>query len=193
MLALQYYNKAVHQTAQMLNLQDATSCRVALVSCLIFVCLELIQDNYTISINHLIGGLRMLQYCQNEAANLFSRPSLLLLHDDLKKFFSRIIVQTMFMADTHFDVRVVPKYPKADTQTPFGSVTEARDILDIIFLSVYLFLHLVKREPRHDMGTIYQQSLSNSLKEWHHLFRQFEIERKEILTAQDVTDYDFSR
>jgi hypothetical protein len=46
-LALQQYNKAIRQTAQLLDMKDPTTCRVALISCLLFVCLELIQDNYT--------------------------------------------------------------------------------------------------------------------------------------------------
>jgi hypothetical protein len=186
-LALQQYNKAVYQTAQMLNLQDTTSCRVALISCLLFICLELIQDNYTISINHLIGGLRMLLYCERAAISLSSQPSLSLLHENLKKFFGRIVVQTMFMGDTHFDVRVIPKHSQADNPTSFASVTEARDVLDTVFLSVYPFLHLVKGEPDHNNGKIYQKTLLNRLQAWYHLFRELETKSQGKLTAKDIT------
>ncbi|KAN0095939.1 hypothetical protein V8E51_014744 [Hyaloscypha variabilis] len=186
-LALQQYNKAVYQTAQLLNLQDATSCRVALTSCLLFICLELIQDNYTISINHLVSGLRMLLYCQNGAMSLSSQPSLSLLHDRLKQFFGRLVVQTMFMADTHFDVRVIPKYSTEKVRTSLASVTEARDALDALFLSVYPFLHLVKRDPNQNMGKVYQQTLSSQLQEWHQLFCEFQAESWVTFTAKDIT------
>ncbi|KAE9370994.1 hypothetical protein N431DRAFT_409358 [Stipitochalara longipes BDJ] len=186
-LALQQYNKAIHQTAQILDLQDATSCRVALMSCLLFICLELIQDNYTFSINHLVGGLRMLLYCQNAAIRVPSQPSVSLLYDNLKNFFGRIVVQTMFMADTHFDVRVIPKHFKEDMRTSLASVTEARDMLDAIFLSVYPFLHLVKKEPNHGMGKVYQQTLLNRLGAWYSLFRKFEGEGGLKLTAKEIT------
>ena len=186
-LALQQYNKAISQTAQILNFQDATSCGVAMISCLLFICLELIQDNYTISIDHLVSGLRMLRYCQNAALGVSSQPSLSLLHDNLNQFFGRLVVQTMFMADTHFDVRVIPKHSEEKERTSLASVTEARDTLDAIFLSVYPFLHLIKREPNHGMGKSYQQTLSNRLERWYQLLRKFEAESREKLTSKDIT------
>jgi hypothetical protein len=187
LLALQQYNKAVRQTVQLLDMKDPTSCRVALISCLLFVCLELIQDNYTFSINHLIGGLRMLQYCQNTASSTPLLPGLSFVNEHLKQFFGRIVVQTMFMGDTHFDVRVIPKLYKIETPPVFSTVTEARDVLDCLFLAVYPFLHLTAREPNHNTGKIYQHTLSTQLQAWCHLFREFVAENQHRFTPKDFT------
>jgi hypothetical protein len=137
------------------------------ISCLLFVCLELIQDNYTFSINHLIGGLRMLQYCQNPAN---STPLLLGLssaHEYLKQFFGRIVVQTMFTGDTHFDLGGIPKLYKIEAPARFSTVTEARDALESLFFAVYPFLHLTGREPNKSNGKIYQHTLSTRLQAWY--------------------------
>jgi hypothetical protein len=168
-------------------MKDPTSCRVALISCLLFVCLELIQDNYTFSINHLIGGLRMLQYCQKTANGTPLLPSLSSVHEHLKQFFGRIVVQTMFMGDTHFDVRVIPKLYNSETPAVFSTVTEARDVLDGLFLAVYPFLHLTGRELNYDSGKIYQLRLSTQLQAWYHLFQGFVAENRQQFTPKDST------
>jgi hypothetical protein len=187
LLALQQYNKAVRQTAQLLDMKDPTSCRVALISCLLFVCLELIQDNYTFSINHLIGGLRMLQYCQNIANSTPLLPGLSSAHEHLKQFFGRIVVQTMFMGDTHFDLRVIPKLYKIEAPARFSTVTEARDALDGLFLAVYPFLHLTGREPNQSNGKIYQHTVSTQLQAWYHLFQGFVADNQHRFTPKDST------
>jgi hypothetical protein len=93
----------------------------------------------------------------------------------------------MFMGDTHFDVRVIPKHSKANTPTSFATVTEARDVLDSIFLSNYLFLRLVKIEPNHGNGKAYQQALSDRVQAWYYVNREFEAKNKGTLTTKDIT------
>lgn len=186
--SLKQYNIAVRQTAHLLNFEDPTSCRIALISCLLFVCLELIQDNYTSSINHLTGGLRLLSFCEDtrrRKAPLL--PSLSILNDSLKQFFGRIIVQSMFLGDTHYDVELVPNLSNPETPTIFSTVIEARDMLDGLFLSTYRFLHLIAGIPDHSSGKLYQTQLLNELQEWNRLFREFIEAARGQFTQKDST------
>jgi hypothetical protein len=129
----------------------------------------------------------MLQYCQNSVNSTLLLPGLSSVHERLKQFFGRIVVQTMFMGDTHFDVRVIPKLDMIETPKAFFSVTGARDVLDSLFLAVYPFLHLTAGEPSHNNGKIYQHTLSTELQAWHHLFREFVAENQHQFTPKDST------
>jgi hypothetical protein len=185
LLALRKYNIAVQQTAQLLNLKDPDSCRVALVSCLLFVCLELLQNNYARAIDHLIAGLRMIHFSENAGEDAHLPTSLSTLSDSLKQFFGRIVVQSMFLADTHWDVRVIPKVHKIETPAAFSSLTEAKNWLDSLFLSAYPFLHLIAREPGHDQGKFYQSQLLNEISIWYRLFQRFVDDHQAKFTPKD--------
>jgi hypothetical protein len=93
----------------------------------------------------------------------------------------------MFMGDTHFDVRVIPKLYNIETPVVFSTVTESRDVLDGLFLAVYPFLHLTGREPSYDSGKIYQHKLSTQLQEWYRLFQEFVAENRRRFTPKDST------
>lgn len=173
---LTHYNIAVRQTAQLLDIEDPTSCSTALISCLLFICLELIQDNYAAAITHLTGGLRLLYFCENAQRARPLLPSLSTLNNRLKHIFGRIVVQTMFLGDTHYDISIIPKPFEIETLAILSSVAEARDLLDSLFLSAYGFLHLLStKPPSHASGAIelYQTRLLNELQNWYRLFREF--------------------
>jgi hypothetical protein len=183
--ALRKYNIAVQQTAQLLNLKDPNSCRVVLVSCLLFVCLELLQNNYARAIDHLIAGLRMILFSENAGEDTHLPTSLSILGDSLKQFFGRIVVQSMFLGDTHWDVRLIPKVHKIETPAAFSTLTEAKDRLDSLFLSAYPFLHLIAREPGHDRGKFYQSQLLNEISIWYRLFQRFVDDYQAKFTPKD--------
>jgi hypothetical protein len=172
---LTHYNVAVRRTVQLLDIRDPTSCNIALISCLLFVCLELIQDNYAASITHLTGGLRLLSCFENAQRERPLLPSISALNDQLKQFFCRIIVQSLFLGDTHYAVGVIPKLIEVEPSTAFSSVAEARDLLDSIFLSSYGFLQPIYANSydSYEVEKLRQTQLLNRLQNWYGLFREF--------------------
>ena len=186
---LKQYNIAVRQTAQLLDTKDQASCRVALISCLLFVCLELMQDNYPAAITHLTGGLQLLSFCQNAQKTRPPVPGLSHLHNSLQQIFGRIIVQTMFLADTHYAVSIIPTLFESEIPTMLSTVAEARDLLDRLFLSSYCFLRAISKEASDSSGArmLEKTLLSNRLQDWYRLFREFVDTRQNSFTTKDST------
>ena len=186
---LKQYNIAVRQTAQLLDMNNPASCRVALISCLLFICLELMQDNYPAAITHLTGGLQLLSFCQNAPRVGPLLPSLSSLNNSLQQIFGRMIMHTMFLADTHYAVSIIPKLFESETPTVFLTVAEARDLLDRLFLSAYCFLRLISKDLSHSSPArkLEQTQLSSRLQDWYRLFQEFVEAKQSSLTAKDST------
>jgi hypothetical protein len=187
---LKQNNDAVRRTAQLLDMNDQASCGIALISCLLFNGLELLQDNYPAAITHLTGGLQLLYFCQNIQKTKQLQPSLLSLNSRLRQIFGRMIVATMFLADTHYGAELVPELFESEAPTTFLAVAEARDSLDLLFLSAYTFLRPLSKEDPSQISTarILQRSqLLNRLQHWYGLFRNFVDATKGSFTAKDST------
>jgi hypothetical protein len=95
------------------------------------------------------------------------------------------VVQSMFLADTHWDVGVIPKVHKIETPAAFSTLTEAKVRLDSLFLTAYPFLHLIAREPGHDRGKFYHSQLLNEISIWYRLFQLFVNENQAKFTPKD--------
>ena len=185
---LTYYNAAVRQTMQLLDNKDPKSCHISLISCLLFICLELIQDNYAASITHLTGGLQLLNFCEKFQREEPLLPSISALSNQVKQFFCRIIVQSLFLGDTHYAVSMIPKQSCVEAPTVISSVSKARDMLDTLFLSSYHFLQPIYANSYNDYEDLKlrQTQLLNELQNWYRLFREL-LAAQGQLTTKDST------
>ncbi|KAM5345680.1 hypothetical protein ACJ41O_011541 [Fusarium nematophilum] len=59
--ALQHYVKAISHLQPQLSSRDRRSCRVALITCVVFVCLELLRGHFKTAQVHLQNGLEILR------------------------------------------------------------------------------------------------------------------------------------
>ncbi|KAH8810814.1 hypothetical protein F5884DRAFT_749224 [Xylogone sp. PMI_703] len=186
---LAQYNIAVRQAVQLLDIKDPSCYSIALISCMLFVCLELIQDNYAAAIKHLTGGLQLLCFCENAHRDKPPLPSLSDLTNKLKQTFGRIIVQSMFLGDTHYDVSVIPRLFELELPPLFSSVAEARDALDRLFLLSYHFLRQVSTGVGSDYDNLklHQMRRLNRLQEWYHIFQELTRDKREEFNVKDST------
>lgn len=183
--AIHHYNLAVTQTLQLLPKQDEQSLTATLVCGLLFTFVELIQCNYVTAIHHLVHALKVLSRIPN---------SLQRVGDELRKLYSRIMLQSLFLGAPHFHIRLMLKLTTPKPMQPFESISDARDALDKLYLDSYPFLCSVSLDFIHGIvspeklpPTHTHPALAALLSKWHNLFQSFLSGHHRKLTPKDNT------
>jgi hypothetical protein len=176
LLGLQQYNKAVVRTHQLLESGAPEDVDVALVSCVLFVCHELIQYNHHMAIEHYIKGLGVLAAVPESDINKL-----------ISQLFCRITIQSMFLGDAHTRPGLL-RIPPRSAERPFTSTTDARESLDEQFLLSYPFMYaapygIQSPEKRADL----YQRFSSELERWDRRLQIFRDKHHLLLTAKDGT------
>ncbi|KAK3361145.1 hypothetical protein B0T24DRAFT_539402 [Lasiosphaeria ovina] len=166
-LALQHYNKAIAHLRCHFEKKDVRSLRITLISCMVFVCMELLRGEFQTGLAHLQSGLKVLEEVhardrlaaarrgarktQKSAATTDAAPPAAVLlprpesvDDYLLEAFTRLNVQSaLFGQGSEFLYRVGQDKARNgrleyDMPTVFGSVNSARRHLDGVLNGVYL-------------------------------------------------------
>ncbi|KXH31785.1 C6 zinc finger protein [Colletotrichum simmondsii] len=146
-LAMSYYGKALKSTLADSENLSTTSIRISLVSCLVFVCFEIIEGRYDKAIQHLRGGSRILGSIREAVESLEMNgagalsPSQLCLAETASKYFDQLSdIALMFSCigvDTAYllEAEVTPDLdfflrssavPEPSENDPFKTLDEAR-------------------------------------------------------------------
>ncbi|KAF4782296.1 C6 zinc finger protein [Colletotrichum scovillei] len=146
-LAMSYYGKALKSTLADSENLSTTSIRISLVSCLVFVCFEIIEGRYDKAIQHLRGGSRILGSIREAVESLEMNgagalsPSQLCLAKTANKYFDQLSdIALMFSCigvDTAYllEAEVTPDLDfflrssavlEASENDPFKTLDEAR-------------------------------------------------------------------
>ncbi|KAL7923346.1 hypothetical protein ACQKWADRAFT_60865 [Trichoderma austrokoningii] len=146
-ISLVEYNKAIQHLRQSLCSSDRDTIRVCLITCLLFVCIELLRGGFKAGYVHLSTGLRMLHEIQrrdgitaNNEVILRSRAQSV--EDTLVEVFSRLNLQTALFG--HVSMYLL--YGGETDQVPrtyyippaFSSMTEAKRHVDSLINGSYL-------------------------------------------------------
>jgi hypothetical protein len=185
-LALLQYNESIRQTHQLLAKNGSRSSDVALVSCVLFVCQELMQYNYNGAINHIRMGLR-----------IFTPKASTKINEDLGQFFSRILVQTMFLGIPQFNPWFLPKI-FSPTSISFTRLADAWVSLGMQFIAAYPFFTQVLRRDilaevptcpilLEDLRQNQFQKLSADAEGWHKAFHVFVNQQQGQYTPKEST------
>ncbi|KAG0651301.1 Aspercryptin biosynthesis cluster-specific transcription regulator atnN [Hyphodiscus hymeniophilus] len=151
--ALQQYDKflagAKRQISTNPDMADVYKRRTALIVCLLVVCIETLQFQYTVALRHAHDGLRLMQEYLDTVPGTggygTSSLSSHVIEDELVQQFKRLDLQTLswFGARTPVDhtrfkcegsllLRSMPK--------EFANIEEARSYLDIVMRRTYHFM-----------------------------------------------------
>lgn len=150
-LSQKHYLKAINSLRTKLgDDSDPRKHEVALMTCFLFICLELIQSDISSAVNHLRTGLRILCELKGQSAykkgesvvvSASSHPESLL--DFLTIFFARLDYQS-----TMFGEKIPRTLAMSSSNTSgsvlwipqtFSSITEARQYLDTVSSAVFAF------------------------------------------------------
>lgn len=173
-LGLQQYNRAVGKTVELLNSKGHRSLDAVLVSCVLFVCHELLQYNYSMAIKHLMNGLSILAPAPESELN---KP--------IGRLLYRIVIQSMFLGDCHVPPERL-RNRTAALDLPFSCPSDARDSLDDQFITVYPF---VFASPYNILtpaqAAMRCQKLSAEIARWKERFDTYLVQHRKSFTPKD--------
>jgi hypothetical protein len=177
--AIRHYTKAVALLYNRISL-TAPSLEVILISCLIFIWLEFLQDNVDTALNHLQGGIRILA----EQQYLAGSPTLV---KQLARYFTRLHVQASLHGSvtTEFDYNTIIGSTELPVNGPlnFSTIQDARINLDSKMYAVFRFHRRIEKpgfveaqmrqHPFPDPQSLECMSQSHiaSLQEWNTAFQ----------------------
>jgi hypothetical protein len=184
-LALQQYNKAIGHLDVHFKSQEKTSLRVALITCMIFICIELLRGRFKVATTHLTNGLNLLRVMQQRGKPIATENSILLrpepgsVDDYLIEAFTRLNIHSgLFGQGASFlyivgqDTTCGPEY---EVPPVFETARIARLYLDGLmngtyFLSVQIEQAFATQNHVPDALVDRQQRLQSSLDKWLQTF-----------------------
>ncbi|KAH6606102.1 c6 zinc finger domain-containing [Trichoderma cornu-damae] len=148
-LSLTEYNKAIQHLRQSLNRGDKGALRVCLITCMLFVCIELLRGGFKAGHSHLSNGLRILREVQSREGITASDGGIVLrLHaesveDTLVEAFSRLSLQAaLFDQASSYPLFVRERNAHSsrayDIPPRFSSPGDARKHLDALINGSHL-------------------------------------------------------
>ena len=187
---LQHYIKAIQYAQPLFATNDRASVRVALITCVVFVCLEFLLGHFRTAETHLQNGLKVLRETQNHSSTdaddgvITLYPSGDPVDDWIVEALSRLHAEVELFKQTYQHPCFVLLAPKCGTST-FNTINEAwqqmERILNMIFhLSSQSYQHKLSEDPsiRHPSTLFEQQKLiREQLLEW---LRRYESSRQHL-------------
>jgi hypothetical protein len=173
---LQQYNKAIgHLTAGLSSTVDLT-----LITCCLFICLEVLRGNEKQAWDHVAAGLRILSSMQ-KPDNLHTSPQTSrtwpsVMRRELHHLFSRLNIQMSLFGRplAPFDPSKQDSGDNSPNESkPFATVLEARCSLDTLMINALKF---VRSATEENCGIIPgslprdQRKIRNELDEWSNEF-----------------------
>ena len=201
--ALKQYNKALGHLVKHLSTDDAHSIEVTLMSCVLFICLELLQGSYSRAVAHLQSGINILRdwrtgNSQSVFANVpVSSPSRHSMQNDLSLVFTRLNYQAMFLGSTPARFHLVSpcedsKFdPDPYVMEALAGLSEARCSLDIIMSKIFGFLGSFRDDPQMigiNPSVIGQTKLLAQLELWMTAFEAFMARSSAEMSSTDLRE-----
>ena len=156
---LQQYNKALSHLGKNLSQKGKQSIEVTLISCILFICLELLRGNYESAVAHLQSGLNIMNdWREKNSQSTFSDASMSIpitrpIEDDLVQLFARLDLHASFLGTTmprpYLSSRFETPNTFPSTLRSFSAISEARQCLDCQMNLIFQFLRATANYDPH--------------------------------------------
>lgn len=179
---LHSYNRAIHYLGPHFSLKSAASLRVALVACVLFVCLELFQEHYATAVSHLTNGLRLFELYKLSDGVTDAEASLDHGSDNLiSQMFLKLALQVCMLGNKHpFSVPIVNGLIADKFTCRFTCIGEARLYLDKLLARIFEFHHMCRGQESNPVisNTLVsrQKTLQDNLNNWIGVFNTSHLE-----------------
>ncbi|EHK23414.1 uncharacterized protein TRIVIDRAFT_147011 [Trichoderma virens Gv29-8] len=180
-ISLTEYNKAIRHLRRSLNRSDKEALRVCLITCMLFVCIELLRGGFKAGHAHLSNGLRILREIQRREGVTTSDGDIILrshavsVEDTLVEVFSRLNVQIALFGQVSSYLLFVGDSAETsgtyDIPLMFSSLREARKYLDALINGSHVLGEqasrlLLSRQPIPEKLYQSQGRLEAALMKW---------------------------
>ncbi|KAN0113220.1 hypothetical protein V8E51_006171 [Hyaloscypha variabilis] len=150
---LLHYNKAIRHLQPHFSTQDKASVRIALMTCYVFVCLELLCGHFATAQTHLKNGVMILRelgipFKEDDGVLLFETvPNSM--DDSIVKAFCRLDLQLeLFRHSYHHPCLALQISGPESSTTVFRSVNEAWRRIERLFSKIFHLTELWRRQQQ---------------------------------------------
>lgn len=181
------YNKAIDQLQPHFSSKDRPSVRVALISCVVFVCFEFLRGHFQTAQTHLENGLRILGELHSSASKvdgvvIILKPSCEPVDDWIVEAFSRLHVQVMLFRQSYQYPCFILKRPGPECPILiFRSFNEAWKELERLLHEIF---HLGQRTRKQIVPRFLTPKPSPTLLNIHQMIK---TELAQWLSAYEVS------
>ncbi|CAF3571781.1 unnamed protein product [Fusarium graminearum] len=178
---LQQYVKAIGHLQPHFSAKDRASCRVALITCIVFVCLEFFRGHFATAQLHLKNGLDILAHMQglHDASSgiLALKPCQETTDTWIVEALSRLHIQVELFRHLYHHSCVILRpasYPQDTTPDRFDNLNDAWKGLELVYNQIFHLTHRA-RQQQHITATeqLSQQLLITRLAQWQLIFQEF--------------------
>lgn len=197
-ISLTEYNEAIRHLRQSLKRSDKEALRVCLITCMLFVCIELLRGGFKAGHAHLSNGLRILHEIQRREGITASDGDIILrLHaesveDTLIEVFTRLHVQIALFGQVSSHLLFVGESVQTsgtyDIPLTFPTLREARKHLDALVNGSHVLGErasqlLLNQQPIPEMLYQDQGRLEAALMKW---LRALDSSRETLTSETDI-------
>ncbi|CAM1501261.1 Fc.00g104230.m01.CDS01 [Cosmosporella sp. VM-42] len=184
---LRQYNQAIHQLQPHFSIKNKSSIRVALITCIVFMCLEFIRGRYELGNKHLKNGMKLLNNITSNSDNATTRISKTSLcqeptDDWLIEAFTRMNLQATLLGQGSRCLDGIPH--EIDSQplpVIFTSMSQARASSDRLMSRIHYLAEICRQSAASSDSTSHpthlldsQQRIQSELELW---FRTYVVSR----------------
>lgn len=184
-VALVQYNKAIASLGVHFKSGDRDATRVALITCMLFICIELLRERFKTANTHLSNGLKLLAEIRREETGEKKGGNELLINTELESVddylveaFTRLnIHSSLFGQDSilHYTIAPHPRHAQHAVPPAFTTFRIARLYLDAFINAIYNLSHqtslLPSTSPLPKHFTHTQSTLRSSIATWLEVFQ----------------------
>ncbi|RMJ04782.1 hypothetical protein CDV36_014548 [Fusarium kuroshium] len=177
---LQHYVKAISHLQPHFSTKDRASCRIALIACIVFVCMEFLRGHFKTAQLHLANGIEILGHLQGQSDPKSGILTLKPCHDPTDDWvieaFSRLHIQVELFRHLyqHPCVILQPAFDPQRTPTShIRSLSDAWKQMEPILNNIF---HLTQQARQHPVTTrehTSQQLIKAKLAQWLNMFEAF--------------------
>ncbi|KAM0191268.1 hypothetical protein ACHAPA_007506 [Fusarium lateritium] len=176
---LQQYVKAIGHLQPHFSAKDRASCRVALITCIVFVCLEFFRGHFATAQLHLKNGLDILGQMQGlpdaSSGILALKPCHEATDAWIVEAMSRLHIQVeLFRYLHHHSCVILQPAPYHQKTQPdhFSNLNEAWKGLEIIYNQIFHITHRARQRTIGATEQAAQQLVKKRLSNWYTAFQQ---------------------
>jgi hypothetical protein len=199
---LQHYVKAISHLQPHFSIKDRASFRVALITCIVFVCLEFLRGHFKTAQIHLQNGLKILGEMQmlsnGNDGILRLKPCRESTDDWIVEAFSRLHLQVELFR--HAYQRSCLVLHAAGPETPalvFHSINEAWQQMERLLNKVFHLTHQSRQQAeseceslRHPLVLLeHQQRIRTELAQWLDVYEAFKKALQGYRSAEEEKAY----
>jgi hypothetical protein len=179
---LKSYNKAIRYLTPHFLVKNTASLRIALITCVLFVCLEIVQEHYATAMSHLSNGLRLFDQYKRSLGVTGTEASYDQNLDSLiGQSLLKLALQVNMLGKSHpLTFPFLNELVGDRAPSTFICMGEARQHLDKLLTQAFELDHLCRSQescPRIRSNLVaHQMSLQESLKCWLEVFNRSGLE-----------------